>query len=235
MHCIATYTDSAASDHCFVSVSDFSTYVPLNEKKGTTATARGTFKIHGIGTVRKWVNFNRKVINLTLTNALHTPELSHNLISIRWLDKAGCYTVFGGGEVVFIDKQNNPFMHGKGIGTMYEVEAHSLDNPTVPVQTPISVNCTIAAKNTVAVYATRSHTKLTDIDTWHRHLGHVNYQVIGRMHRDAIVQGLDITTHVPTPGACEDCIMGKHTWCPFHSNDHHEAVIGERTYSDSQN
>ena len=64
-HRIATYADSAASDHCFISVSDFSTYVPLNEKKGTTATAGGTFKIHGIGTVRKRVNFNGKVIKLT--------------------------------------------------------------------------------------------------------------------------------------------------------------------------
>ena len=187
MHCIATYTDSAASDHCFVSISDFSTYVPLNERKGTTATAGGTFKIHGMGTVRKQVNFNGKIINLTLTNALHTPKLSHNLISIGQLNKAGCYTVFGGGEVVFIDKQNNPFMHGKGIGMMYEVEAHSPDNSTVPVQTPISVNCAIAAKNTIAIYATHSHTKLTDIDTWHHCLGHVNYQVIRQMHCDAIV------------------------------------------------
>ena len=39
-------------------------------------------------------------------------------------------------------------------------------------------------------------------------------------------------THVPTPGACEDCIMGKHTWHPFHSNDHHETVIGECMYID---
>ena len=38
-HHITTYADSAASNHCFVSVSDFSTYVPLNKKKGTTATA----------------------------------------------------------------------------------------------------------------------------------------------------------------------------------------------------
>ena len=166
-HHITTYADSAASDHCFVSVSDFSTYVPLNEKKGTTATAGGTFKIHGMGTVRKWVNFNGKIINLTLTDTLHTPELSHNLISIGRLDKAGCYTVFGGSEVIFIDKQNNPFMREKGVGTMYEVEAHSLDNPMVPAQTPISVNCAIAAKNTVAIYATRSHTRPTDINTWH--------------------------------------------------------------------
>ena len=112
------------------------------------------------------------------------------------------------------------------------VEAHSPDNSTVPVQTPISMNCAIAAKNTVAVYPTRSHTKPTDIDTWHHHLGHVNYQVTGQMHCDVIVQGLDITTHVPTPGACEDWIMGKHTQHPVHSNDHREAVIGECTYID---
>ena len=45
VHHIATYANSTASDHCFVSVSDFSTYVPLNEKKGTTANAGGTFKM----------------------------------------------------------------------------------------------------------------------------------------------------------------------------------------------
>jgi len=47
---IITYADSAASDHCFVNINDFSTYQSFEGKCGMTATTGGDFVIRGTGT-----------------------------------------------------------------------------------------------------------------------------------------------------------------------------------------
>ena len=97
------------------------------------------------------------------------------------LDKAGFYLVFGSGEVTLINKNNIPFMQGREVGTMYEMDMVPVMGPiTIKLDTavPRDTDQAITAKNIVTAYATRSHTKATDIDTWHRHLGHIGYQVI---------------------------------------------------------
>jgi hypothetical protein len=95
-HQVITFADSACCDHCFINRSDFATYKPFHDKDGDTAAKRGKFKISGTGQVEKCVIFDGHVISLIFENAIHTPDLNHNLISIRRLDKAGCYSVFGG-------------------------------------------------------------------------------------------------------------------------------------------
>lgn len=227
-----TYADSAASKHCFVNRTDFVTYTPSKDHKGDTATQGGKFSILGTGNVKKRIIFEGKVINLTFEDAMHTPELSHNLISIGRLDKAGCFTVFGGGGATFINTKGAPFMYGRGEGTMYEVD---LLPPTGDVSTkdlPTSIKATIAAAVRVSVFATHSHNKPTNIDTWHRRLGHVGYSTIEKMVNDTLVDGLDVTTMQKGPGMCEDCIMGKHARRPFDGGEQREKEVLERVYID---
>ena len=232
---ITIYADSTASDHCFVNIDNFSTYIPFTRKSGTTATADGIFNIQGTGTIRKQVVFNERVINIAFENALHTPDLSHNLMSIGYLDKAGCYSVFGSGGVTFINKDNAPFIHGRGVGIMYEMDiVLATGSITAKLDTADlrNIDQALMAKNMVTTYATRSHTKATDINTWHRHLGHISYQAIEQMYQGKVVDGLDITTLTPKPGACEDCIMGKHTRHSFYTNGCQEVDVGESMYID---
>ncbi|KAG6905260.1 hypothetical protein DXG01_003836 [Tephrocybe rancida] len=80
---LVSYADSAASDHFFVDQADFESYSPVSQDENTGATANGgEFMIAGIGRVRKWVTHDGEKIELTFKNAKHTPNLSHNLISI---------------------------------------------------------------------------------------------------------------------------------------------------------
>ena len=64
---------------------------------------------------------------------------------------------------------------------MYKLNVFS---PTGPlphdVMSPpdMSAKISMAFDAQVRILATKSHNKLTDIDTWHRHLGHVNYDTI---------------------------------------------------------
>lgn len=120
-------------------------------------------------------------------------------------------------------------------GTMYEVEVYSLTGPLHQKYQSKSLPSTMAtreAQTRVLVFATRSHNKLADIDTWHRRLSHVGYSVIERMGHEQMVQGMDITTYQIGQGSCEDCIMGKHTWQPFDDNPNQESDILERVYID---
>lgn len=51
------------------------------------------------------------------------------------------------------------------------------------------LSSSLGKRNIVAVYATRSHIKPTDIDTWHRRLGHVAYPTIEQMNTSKAVDG----------------------------------------------
>lgn len=235
---VVTFADSACSNHCFVNRSDFTTYKSSNNKDGDTAAKGGKFKIHGTGRVGKHVIFDGCVILLAFENAIHTPDLNHNLISIGRLDKAGCYSIFGGGGMTCINCEGKPFLSGMAAGsegTMYKVEVHPPtgtlhqrgQNKPLP-----SATATKEAHAKVLAFTTRSHDKPTDIDTWHQRLGHVSYSMIECMGCKQVVKGMNITTCEKRQGSCKDCIMGKHTRRPFDDNPTRETEVLERVYID---
>ena len=80
------------------------------------------------------------------------------------------------------------------------------------------------------VTTTRSHNKPTNIDTWHRRLGHASYSMIERMGCEQVVKGMEVTTYEKGQGLCKDCIMGKHTQRPFDDNPAWETEVLERVY-----
>jgi len=232
---LVTYADSATSDHCFMDLKDFITYQSLAEKDSDTAVKGGKFTIAGTGRVDKHVVFDGRVITLSFKDAMHTPDLSHNLISIGKLDKGGCYSVFGGSGVTFISKDNRPFLQGRGVGTMYEVDVFPMTGPTAQKgNAPATfVPAAQVAHSNVMAFATKSHDRPTDIDTWHRRLGHVGYSIIERMAvTKDLVDGMSVTTLKRGPGMCEDCIMGKQTRRPFDDNEKRRENVLELVHID---
>ena len=197
---VITFADSACSSHCFVNKSDFTTYKPFHNKDGYTAAEGGKFKISRTGQVEKQVVFDGWVISLAFENAIHTPDLNHNLISIGWLDKAGCYSVFGGGGMMCLNCEGKPFMSGIAAGsegTMYEVEVYTPTGPIHQKHKRKVLPSTIAAREAYArvlVFATHSHNKPVDINTWHQRLGYASYSVIKCMGCKQVVKGMDMTT-----------------------------------------
>lgn len=208
---LKNYADSAASEHCFVERSDFVTYTPNTSLTGTTAQPGGVFSILGIGNVRKTTVVDGKTIELTFTEALHTPELSHNLISIGRLDKHGCTVNFGGGTASFTASDGEVFMEGKAVGTMYEVE---LGTPRAP-----------------SAYISRSQNKPVNCATWHRRLGHAGEAGVKILVSRELVAGLEVTDEEAV-GMCEDCIFGKQTRRPFDEDVTPERQVLERVHID---
>ena len=229
-----TYADSAASKHCSTDSADFIMYEPY-KGNGKTATKGGEFAILGTGKVVKRAIYDGHIVQLSFKNAYHCPDLSHNLISIGHLDRAGCFSVFSAGGVTFLNPSGSPFLYGKSVGTMYEVEVFP---PTGRINAkpltapPSGMVMAPEARDTVVAFATHLLDKQTDADTWHRRLGHPSYDMVERMYRRGIVEGLTITNLARQPGLCEDCIMGKQSQCPFDGNIHPASEVLKHIHID---
>ncbi|KAJ3832319.1 hypothetical protein EV361DRAFT_777859, partial [Lentinula raphanica] len=58
-------------------------------------------------------------IVLTFANALHTPNVSYNLISISKMDALGYKILFGNGVAKFFSPAGTHFLMGCGSGGLY--------------------------------------------------------------------------------------------------------------------
>ena len=189
-----TLADTAATEHLFVDRGDFDEYTPITSRQGSTAKTGGAFKIIGTGTVRKQVELDGKPVDVCFVNALHAPDLSHNLVSLSKMDQNGYKGDFGNGEITFRDKTGKPFMKAQlRADRLYELTF------TAP---------------TVSAHTARSQNRPTDMEVWHRRLGHVGVDSIKSLKSKNLVDGLEITKN-EVNGLCEDCIQGKHTRRPF--------------------
>ncbi|KAJ7079445.1 hypothetical protein B0H15DRAFT_788098, partial [Mycena belliarum] len=90
--------DSAATDHCFWKREDFTEYYPV-EREGKAAEG-SKFRILATGVVHKTIMYQGQKKELTL-NAIHTPDITVNLISISKLDAGGFSVEFGRGKAIF--------------------------------------------------------------------------------------------------------------------------------------
>ena len=61
--------------------------------------------------------FNGQAISVVFENTIHALDLNHNLISIGRLDKARCFSVFGGGGMICLNHEGNPFLSGMVAGS----------------------------------------------------------------------------------------------------------------------
>ena len=116
-----------------------------------------------------------------------------------------------------LNHDGKPFLSGLAAsseGTMYEVDIYPPIGPLNQKHHNKPLSYTAAAKEPharVLVFATWSHNKHTNIDTWHQRLGHASYSMIEHMGREQVIKGMEVTTYEKGQGLCEDCIMGKHT------------------------
>lgn len=80
---------------------------------------RAMFHVVGQGTVKKICMTTYGTSELVFCNALHTLDLTFNLISINKFDQAGFNIVFGRGTVCFYDPAGKKVLCGKGASRMY--------------------------------------------------------------------------------------------------------------------
>ena len=144
---IATVIDSGATDHCFADFLAFTEYKKFDAPlTGRTAEKGISFTITGQGTVKMAIEVkNERVVDLTLQNVLHTPELHSNLILIPKVCGLGLDVQFGEKEVVAKFSDGHTAIHGIQRNGLYLVKV---------LHKPI-------------VMHTRSIVRATSLDDWH--------------------------------------------------------------------
>ncbi|KAG5717498.1 Copia protein, partial [Termitomyces sp. T112] len=165
-------------------------------------------------------------------SALHTPNLSANLISIGKFDDLVFSMVFKGRWASFVDPSGRTFMTREKKNRMYLLDltpASSL-NPALKLtstETPSDTGATVTK-----VLVATSLDKLVPLDIWHQRFGHASVQSIRKLNTKQMVSGLHIQGNSNAPGLCKDCIYGKHTTRPYNGNSEDVQTAGKKVYID---
>jgi len=212
IHNIPTLLDSGANDHCFTNRNLFTSYTPLSTSlTRLSANKDSTFEIIGKGDVEIKTRVNEKVITVILEDTLHTPDLRSNLISAAKLSKKGA--------TIHFDKDKATVKVPNGINIMSATRYDQLYTVKLENSQP-------------TILVTQSKNKAVDFGTWHHQLAHTGAGVIREMITHNLVDGLNVTGELSINGICEDCVFGKHTAHPYHTNPAREREVLERVHID---
>jgi len=158
----------------------------------------------GMGSIELCIAGGLKV---NLDNAVYVPASKIQLISILELNTNGRYTSHFDSEKCWVtNKSGATVLRGTVLHSRH-LYALSLHSPCVEHTKPKSSPC--LTESSTALLSTR----VPDLETWHRHLGHCSTDAIVDMACKGVVQGMrvDLST---APPRCDHYISGKQTRSP---------------------
>ena len=206
--------DTGADSHISPERSDFKTLRPISPHPIAGVGGSCIYAI-GIGTVEICVSAGHK---LTLDDVLFAPASIVRLISVLALNRSGNYISHFDRDSFWLTSTS-----GKTIlrGTIYENRriyclslpkartAHSHIDTNATTTPGAPSNASDGNAPPIGLYAPRT----PDVETWHRRLGHCNFDAIVDMARKGAVEGLKINLS-SSPPKCDACILGKQTRMP---------------------
>ena len=150
--------------------------------------------------------------DIVLKDVLHVPKLHKNIISISKLCADGyevvfannyCYISYQGQQMMKVEKKNN----------LYSIRINHHEQ-------------VIERVNAITV---KQH---YDLNTWHKRLGHINYQAIRKLNSTEAVDGFKLIESSKDDPICESCVKCKLTRKPFTKSKHQDLEILDLIHSD---
>jgi transposase InsO family protein len=187
--------DTGATCHISPEASDFKVLksIPRHPVKGLGGSA---VYATGMGDIDLRIAAGH---TLKLTNVLYIPESKVRLISILALNKGGNYTThFDSGGCWVTNKSNTVLVRGS-LSTSKRL--YVLTTKTPFSQKPMATSDSVL------------YTRVPDIETWHRRLGHCNTRAIVEMAKSGVTQGMPIDLS-SLPPTCDHCAIGKQSRSP---------------------
>lgn len=143
--------------------------------------------VESVGNTQIEIDNNGKNDAVLITDVLHVPKLSTNLLSVSRIAQQGYMVVFDRKKCTIFDEERNAIATASEDHGMYK-----LDRPIHRIH---------------AVGTT------TDYETWHRRLGHPCHNVLMRM-RNTVLK--DININEANRNTCIPCVKGKQHRLPFY-------------------
>ena len=179
----ATIIDSGATQHMFYELDDL-TDVTQNNTTITCANSQELQSTH-IGSIDLTDELNLK-------NVLCVPDLQHNLISVRALNKSGNDVIFkNDGTVINVDETDKATKIGQTIGDLFHLSTGE------------------------EAYLANSTRTFDEYALWHHRLGHPSRKVLRTMTK--YVTGLDNIRLIDPMKICTGCACAKSHRQPFGS------------------
>ena len=193
------YVDSGASNHMTHHKNWFNElHVP--EQPGYVETGDDTVHpIEHVGNVPLAMHDGKPKY---MADVLHVPTITKNLVSVGQMVEQGLQVKFNSNGC-FVEDPNNRYRmvaKGKRIGRMF----------TLDVEVPARNDMLYTQKNAV----------ITDIDIWHKRIGHVNVQRLKTMQSQNVVTGLPNLQVSGMQKVCEACQLGKQARHAFPHEKH---------------
>ena len=142
----------------------------------------------GVGTISIDIINKNEVSNLKIEKVIYVPNLNGNLLSVSQLTSKGFVLIFKN-DRCFIRKNNKLILVGHKCSHLYKI------------------NVVQSAKLS---YVGSS----SDLNTWHRRMGHRSIGDVKRLFSENLVDGIKITQQNFVED-CEICLKGKQARLPF--------------------
>ncbi|TFY56531.1 hypothetical protein EVJ58_g7579 [Rhodofomes roseus] len=199
---------------------DRSAFRSLCETRGTIGSIQKTgpqLQVLGRGEIRILCRVDgRDERTVTLKDVAYCPDARDNLISESRMDHHGLEIRKRNGTVAILKPNGDVAMQGTLRYNLYELDC--------AIAPPDSHPSDVA-------FSAKSDT--SNIDLWHRRLGHLNERSIRHLAKQRMVTGLDLVVS-GSLGPCGGCAYGKHARAPFPEHVERAKEVLERLHMDLQ-
>uniref|UniRef100_A0A6V7IJ77 Retrovirus-related Pol polyprotein from transposon TNT 1-94 n=1 Tax=Bracon brevicornis TaxID=1563983 RepID=A0A6V7IJ77_9HYME len=169
-------------------------------------------KIKAKGTVKVTFEINGKQTNIFLKDVLYVPDLRLNLLSIGKICDNGYKVVFEKNGVSMIHKELNTIIDGERRNGLYFLKNHQ-------------EKCNSTRENR------EKSRKMTELEEWHRKMGHLNVRDLKEGLKKGIIKGIKLNFQ-QEDFHCDVCTLGKLTRSPFPIRTEKASNVLETIHSD---
>lgn len=199
------WVDTGATRHICNSKSMFTTYQQVEDGEPMFMGNATTAKVEGKGKVNLKLTSGK---DLVLTNVLHVPAVTKNLVSGPMLSNKGFKMVFESDKFVLT---KGPMYVGKGYLSEGLFKLSVVPN-----------NVAIINKNNAGTSAAPSMYMLDSSFLWHSRLGHVNFRSLKRMINLELLPKSSLNKDTK----CVICTEAKYTSHPHKSVEKSNVILG---------
>ena len=201
------YIDSGCSNHMTFNKSLFSSYIPGSASKVDFGNLN-TPKIAGIGDILIKAKQNNRIVNFSIKNVLHVPDLGYQLLSVQTWDLTGYTTIFENNSCV-VKYKKHVLATGTLINGLYRLNLDSINRSNAQALT------------------------VQSLKSIHEQLAHVSPHLIIQMKNLGLINIPNIQQKDVNEFFCEGCMYGKGHIAPIpKKSDTRSKMLLELIHSD---